>query len=127
MKLAPVPTKCKKIQKLEEILNKVDADPEVREKAYALIESKTCKTPLKAVEKAITGCNGLSLAIPETGLFLAKHNKNQLFQTNIELRIQNLILRKPVAYDTLPCLSTLDFEKRILAKALGISYNNYIE
>lgn len=127
MKFAPTPTTCKKIPKLEEILEKVDADPEVRDKAYALIESKTCRTALKAVEKAIIGCNGLSLAQPETELFLAKHNKNQLFQKNIELRIQNLILRKPVAFDILPCLNALDLEKRILAKALGISYYNYIE
>lgn len=126
MKIAPTQSSCKKNPKLEEILEKVDAEPEVRAKAYALIESKTCTTALKAVEEAVTGCKGLSLlAHPGTNMFPAKHNKNQLFQKNTELRIQNLILGKPTAFDTLPSLTSLDLEKSILAKALDISYYNY--
>ena len=122
MKLVSSNPNSRKIAKLEDMLNKVDAEPEVRTRAYDLMTEKICSTPLKAVGEALKGCHGLDLlAQQNSSMLVAKRNKNDL-ERNAELRIESLILDKVQEDETLLEMSLLDLEKNLLGKSLGINY-----
>ena len=122
----PSSTSSRKIIKLDDLLDKVDAEPAVRTRAYELMTDKVCSTPLKAVGEALKGCHGLGvLAQQNSSVLVARCNKNDL-ERNAELRIESLILDKQQEKEeqekTLLEMSLLDLEKSVLAKSLGINY-----
>lgn len=122
MKHKPVQGEPKKIKKLEEILENCQAEPEIRKKAYSLIENKQCKTPFQAVSAVYSVNQGLFIAQQQKALIPVKDTKAQNVEKST-LRLENIITGKDFKMNSLPCLSLLDLEKEIMAKALGISYN----
>ena len=124
MNCRPLEGPCRKIPKLEEMLEDCQAEPQIREKAYEFIENKQCKTPYQAVNAAFSNTGAFLLAQQQRYLLPAKHNKNENFE-KAALRLENLIIGRPIEFDSIPCLSLLDMEKEIMARALGITYNQY--
>ena len=121
MKLVSSITSSRKISKLEEMLDKVNAEPDVRTKAYNLMTDKICSTPLRAVGEALKGCHGLDFLAQQDSLLIAKSNKNDL-EKYAELRIESFILGRSQEDGTLLGMSLIDTEKRVLDKSLGINY-----
>lgn len=122
MKLVSGLTSSRKIVKLEEMLDNVDAEPDVRTKAYDLMTEKICSTPLKAVGEALKGCHGLDLLAQQgCSLLNAKSNKNDL-ERFAELRIESFILGRDQEDRTLLEVSLIDMERRLLDSRLGINY-----
>ena len=125
MNCRPCAQPLKKIPKLEDMLEDCQAEPEIREKAYSLMKNKQCKTVFQAVKTAYSNPAGFLLAQQQNNLLPAKLNKNQNLE-NSTLRLENLIVGRPLELDSFPCISVLDIEKEILTKALDISYNQYV-
>lgn len=124
MNCKPKEEPTRKIPKLEEMLEVCQAEPEIRNKAYQFIENKVCKTPFQAVNAAFSNVNGI-LSTPQPKSLPAKLNKIENFEKTA-LRLENLIIGRLLEFDCVPCLSLLDVEKEIMAKALGITYNQYV-
>jgi hypothetical protein len=122
MKVVPTSAPCRKIAKLEEMLEKVDADEEIRDKAYALMSEKTGFTALKAVGEALSGCHGLSLLAQQVNHLLpAKRNKNDL-EKHAEVRILKILEGQDLQEETILDLSMLDVQGTVMDKELAISY-----
>ena len=86
MKYMPSKESLKKIPRLEEMLEECQAEPQIRQQAYNLIENKQCKTPLQAVNAAYSYSGGFLLAQQQKNLLTAKHNKNEnLEKSNLRL------------------------------------------